>query len=523
MSLLTMSLTGAALILAVAVLRALALHRLPKETFLVLWGVVLARLLVPVSIPSALSLYGLVRPGGLENIPAGTPAPLPDPGAQPQGTAELLPPLEAAGGAAVHVWWVVWLAGALALGVFFLVSYLRARRKFRTALPVDRPWAAAWLAQNPLRRPIAIRQLDRINTPLTYGLLRPVILLPKTTDWTDEEGLDYVLAHELVHIRRWDGLTKLLLAAALCLHWFNPAVWLFYHLANRDLEITCDGAVLRRFGPAAQGAYARTLLRMEERRGAAAPFYNHFGTHATEERIVAMMKGKKTTLAALLTAVLLVSAITVGFATSPKEEDLLAAVTQAVGRENMETLLAGEKPERLEELSLEQLSQLEVWMMDRLRDCPEGSREEARLGPVAQQVSALVTQGLTAAGAAPGVWEGRGPAKEFCQQNGIMDVLEGFFEAFAVGDFETMKTYCSGDFIVNYFHQNDVLGMAWAKATAIGEGTVIFNGSQYLILVNVQMETTPESALYGETQTSFYLGVKETQKNVWKIDSFATG
>ncbi len=90
-----------------------------------------------------------------------------------------------------------------------------------------------------------IRQSDRIAALLTYGVLRPVVLIPKQTDWTDETRLKVILTHEFVHIRRFDTLTKLLLAAALCIHWFNPFVWVMYVLANRDIELSCDETVVR--------------------------------------------------------------------------------------------------------------------------------------------------------------------------------------------------------------------------------------------------------------------------------------
>lgn len=59
----------------------------------------------------------------------------------------------------------------------------------------------------------------RISSPLTFGVLRPVILVPKKTDWTDETALRYVLEHEFVHIQRFDVLSKLLLIAAVCVRW----------------------------------------------------------------------------------------------------------------------------------------------------------------------------------------------------------------------------------------------------------------------------------------------------------------
>ena len=110
----------------------------------------------------------------------------------------------------------------------------------------------------------------RISSPLTFGVLRPVILVPKKTDWTDETALRYVLEHEFVHIQRFDVLSKLLLIAAVCVHWFNPLVWVMYVLANRDLELSCGETVLRRFGGDIRAAYARVLIRMEAASGGTA-------------------------------------------------------------------------------------------------------------------------------------------------------------------------------------------------------------------------------------------------------------
>jgi beta-lactamase regulating signal transducer with metallopeptidase domain len=131
----------------------------------------------------------------------------------------------------------------LACALFFLVTHLRCRKVYKTALPVDNEFMRQWLSEHPTKRRVQIRQSDKIATPLTYGVFRPVILLPKTTDWTDETRLRYILTHEFTHIRRFDTLTKLALAAAVCVHWFNPLVWVMYILANRDNELSCDETV----------------------------------------------------------------------------------------------------------------------------------------------------------------------------------------------------------------------------------------------------------------------------------------
>ena len=70
------------------------------------------------------------------------------------------------------------------------------------SLPVENGFARHCLKNHPLRRALALRQADRISSSLTFGILRPVILMPKKTDWDDETALQYVLEHEFVHVQR---------------------------------------------------------------------------------------------------------------------------------------------------------------------------------------------------------------------------------------------------------------------------------------------------------------------------------
>lgn len=316
MKLLQMSLAGGVMILVITVIRALAIERLPKKTFLALWAAALARLLAPVSLPSALSIYSLLArraPAAAEwtAVPA-----LPVLPAETGAAAAAAQQTASAPAAQAPVWTIVWAVGVAVCAVVFAVAYGRCCREFRASFPVENDVTRRWLQSHPLRRTIAIRQSGRISSPLTFGVLRPVILMPKKTDWTDETALRYVLEHEFVHIQRFDVLSKLLLIAAVCVHWFNPLVWVMYVLANRDLELSCDETVLRRFGGDVRAAYARVLIRMEAARGGFAPLCNHFGKNAIEERITAIMKTKRITIVSLGLAALLVAGTVTVFATS---------------------------------------------------------------------------------------------------------------------------------------------------------------------------------------------------------------
>lgn len=321
MSILEMSVSGAVMIIAIIVIRALAINRLPKKTFLALWGITLTRLLVPYSLPSAFSVYslfdGLVSPA--KPKPLGTGVPAIQPAAIPMLNADVAPSVTGvpAGPSSIfEPYLLIWLTGVLFFAAFFAVAYLKCRREFREALPVENRYALDWLNANQRRRTIRLRQSDRISAPLTYGVFRPVILLPKQTDWNDETTLAYVLTHEYVHICRLDAVTKLVLAAALCLHWFNPAVWVMYVLANWDIELSCDEAVIRRFGEHTKAVYAMTLILMVETRSGRRPLCNNFSKHAIQERIIAIMKTRKTTWITTLSALALVFGVTTAFATS---------------------------------------------------------------------------------------------------------------------------------------------------------------------------------------------------------------
>lgn len=329
MSLLQMSFSGAVMIFAIITVRTLAINKLPKRVFLILWEIVLLRLLVPFSIPSALSAYSLLTNTDSVRVRETLTGISAVNDLVPQAAAV---PLDINGGAAqvlqneapnVSVWLIVWIVGMLICAGYFMAAYLHCRSEFQVSLPVKNGFVNEWLKKHPLRRPIKIRQSGRISAPLTYGVLHPVILMPQNTDWENKQQLQYVLMHESMHIRRCDAVYKLIAALALCIHWFNPFVWVMYILYNRDIELACDESVVRQFGDSSKSAYARTLITMEETRSGLRPFCNNFSKTAIEERITAIMKTKKITRGILLISAALIIAIVVLFATSVKKEEPL--------------------------------------------------------------------------------------------------------------------------------------------------------------------------------------------------------
>ena len=316
MSLFQMSVAGGVLILFIVVIRALAIHRLPKTTFLALWMIAALRLLLPFSIPLPFNIHiGLdVFSDVVQELPSGNIAstlPGDSPPSYDIGTAVPSPATEH-----ISTFEILWLVGVLLLAIYFSISYFRSMRKFRMSIPDNTPYIQNWLTAHQISRPLAVRSSDLISSPLTYGILHPVILLPEKLDRNDQVALKYVLTHEYVHIRRFDAITKILFAAVLCIHWFNPFVWVMYVLANRDMELSCDAWVIRMMGAKNRSSYALMLIKMEERRSGMSALCIHLGKNAISERIEAIMKFKKTSILACAFALVLVVGATTAFATS---------------------------------------------------------------------------------------------------------------------------------------------------------------------------------------------------------------
>ncbi len=373
MNLLELTLQGGVLIGAILLLRLLLRYRLPGWTFRILWGVALVRLLVPLALPFPWNVYAglerLLSPEAAQPIPSESGAlvqalPVPPASDLPGRDMPSAPQEPAWSGAAqtapMEIPWpaILWLAGAVLLAVAFVVSYRRSVAVFRTSLPLTHPAINRWRQCYPVLRGVPIRRCDRIRSPLTYGLVRPVILLPKGVD-CDQEEVGYILLHEGTHIKHRDAWWKLFLAAALCVHWFNPLVWCMYVWANRDLERCCDESVVRRCGLEARSEYALTLLKWEERRSGLLPLCSNFGTPILKERVVFIMKLKKQSAAAVALTLALVMGTTVVFATGPAPETAEntpvsqgtqtqtpdAASPDAAAKPNTIVAAAGVKPE----------------------------------------------------------------------------------------------------------------------------------------------------------------------------------
>lgn len=253
LGLLDMSLLAGILIAAVTAARTAFGGKLSGKAMKALWAIVILRMLVPLSLPIN-GLHGSA-----------------------QETAAIYV-YEDSGGTFHNALFTVYFAVMAVLALFFAVIHIRFRLKVRDCVLSETLKAS-------FGRTVRVKTSDRIDSPLTYGIIRPVILIPKKIG----REKNAVLAHESVHIDRFDVLYKLLMTAAVCIHWFNPLAWLMFVLANRDLEFSCDDEAVKRAN-IPRKEYALALIGMEERRSFGVSF---FGGSPLKKRITSVMTVKK--------------------------------------------------------------------------------------------------------------------------------------------------------------------------------------------------------------------------------------
>ncbi|MBQ3496598.1 MAG: hypothetical protein IJA73_00595, partial [Oscillospiraceae bacterium] len=320
----------------------LLLRKAPKIFSYVLWAAVLFRLLCPVSIESNVSFFAAFDAPTEQTAPLRTDtaaqnAPVTAPPAafgglspevQTQDAAPSAVPETEQTGASPAAY--IWLGGVLAMAVYGSASYLRLRRRLLTA--------------SPLRENIFLA--DGIPSPFVMGLLRPRIYLPSELG---EEEYKYILLHERHHIRRGDHIIKMLAFAALALHWFNPLAWIAFICAARDMEMSCDEAVVKKLGGDILPDYAASLLQLATGRRVIALAPLAFGEGDTKERVRNLARWKKPALWVVVLGVAVCVILTACLATDPADEaaeeaqDGYYLVIGADGVESIEIKIRGMK------------------------------------------------------------------------------------------------------------------------------------------------------------------------------------
>lgn len=378
---LEMGLAAGWLVLVILILRLVCKRFLPHNIRCLLWLLVAVRLVCPVMPESVLSLMprwesrtagaeresrsladspieGGPEEGGIpetkeeggENdktqspAAAGLPENIPD--AQASGATEdtgsLILYLRQSGGnvfAGLADWlrqflpdWTgfVWLAGTVLAAGYGFYGYGRMHYLVRDAVP-----EGSGLQDDSIeagksgvigrsvrgrQRQVQIWRSDRIQVPFILGVIRPRIYLPCGLRG---EARECVVAHEQMHMRRYDPLVKLAAYLLLAVYWFQPLLWLAYVLLGRDIELACDEKVIRGYGADTRRkrSYMDALLTVSTQGAIYAEGVLGFGEPHVKGRISNLLHYKRPAVWTVGIGLLLCALAAVGLLTNPRQEN----------------------------------------------------------------------------------------------------------------------------------------------------------------------------------------------------------
>lgn len=350
----------AAIIVAVLGLRAVFKNRFPAKVFVLLWAAVMVWSLLPFGISTDLSIYKFApkslsteneilstehtetisRPqNGGAQISAPEENNTPEIIIMPENNNNFVPEIShdnaensvsntppqtvstagAQSKAALStekIFSTVRICGAAVVATYIIVKYIFDVNKYRRFASPCVGAAAEWLARQPKSGKMSIWESAEVESPLTFGLTRPVILLPLGVT---PAQLPNLLAHEYVHARDRDFLLRALCSLALAWCWFNPFIWVAAIYMNRDIERYCDERSIKLLG--GSGAdYMHTLLDYAERQSGISAL-SYFSAGSFEERIMSIIKGKNKRIGIISAVViaLIIVAVAIIFGTAPKK------------------------------------------------------------------------------------------------------------------------------------------------------------------------------------------------------------
>jgi|GEM_PF-1885118 beta-lactamase regulating signal transducer with metallopeptidase domain len=274
---LSMSLSGATLILLLFLLKPVLKERFSKAWQYYIWIIVLIRLLLPFS-PEYGIVDNLFQEISLQESAASQPeavtimTPV-------KGNSDITDSEGTKGNPSISIvtardkklpdiWQIagsIWLCGILLLLSGKSIKYIRFIRLLRSSSePVADKRIIEIYRKAAEELGIHKRPMLRINgiitTPMVTEVTKPVVYLSNNTAGWEEKSLYYVLRHELMHYKRHDLLYKLCCDIILCIHWFNPLVYIMLRQINRQCEISCDEAVTRNLSKQEKLEYGNVLL-----------------------------------------------------------------------------------------------------------------------------------------------------------------------------------------------------------------------------------------------------------------------
>lgn len=303
LEILNMSITASYVILFVILVR-LLLKRAPKIFSYLLWSVVFIRLVSPFSFESGFSLIPLNKKTLPNNIIYSQTPEIQSGIAVIDKTVNSYLPSAAVETSVnpLQLWiglgGTLWLIGIGILLLYSIFTAIRLRNKLT---------GATLLQDN-------FYETGTISTPFVFGVINPKTYLP--LDLSEKEK-DYIIKHEETHIRRFDHVIKPMAFLVVCVHWFNPLVWIAFFLMSDDMEHSCDERVLKEMGNGIKKDYSSSLLSLSSGKRIIGGCPLAFGENKTKGRIMNILNYKKPAFWIVIAGVILVAVVSIGLLSNP--------------------------------------------------------------------------------------------------------------------------------------------------------------------------------------------------------------
>ena len=157
------------------------------------------------------------------------------------------------------------LIGSVLIFTYLGIKIYRFNKVMKDSVITHNTLCKKKIREFGLKRKVEIYINNNLKTPLTFGILRPRIILQDYI-LADEKLLDHVLIHELMHIKKFHILINHMINIVTCLYWFNPLLWLSLKYLDQDIEINCDKLVVENLGDTVKNrkAYCSSMLKLVE-------------------------------------------------------------------------------------------------------------------------------------------------------------------------------------------------------------------------------------------------------------------
>lgn len=298
----------ASIVIVFILVARLLLAKAPKKYSYIMWAVALVRLIVPISFESVLSLVP-VNPTPVSNDVLYDISPNINTGMPniDQSISGSLPAADVVASVNPMQVWIfigslIWILGIAILLIYGMVSLVRMRGRLKNAnCEKDN-----------------IYQSDKVTTPFVLGLIQPKIYLPASL--SDGEK-NYIVLHEQTHIKRFDHVIRFISYLTLCLHWFNPLVWIAFWLNGKDMEMSCDESVINQLGHSVKKDYSQSLLNLATGRRKLGLTPLAFGEGDTKGRIKNILNFKQPKFYIIIIALVILIFTSIGLLSNPKSEE----------------------------------------------------------------------------------------------------------------------------------------------------------------------------------------------------------